>query len=289
LNVSETAAAPGKRRGGRDKSRAEHDRRKVRFAPPTLSESDGVRYLHFGSIWVQGAMRIGRPDDLVLAYTQQMMAWLLFVEPARCDTIGILGLGAGSLLRFTLRHTQSQIETVEWDAEVTNACRAWFRLPGHARSRIVHMDALDWVQSAQNHRRCLTLMVDLYDAAAQGPVRDSLAFYQGCYNVLGDVGVLAVNLFGNHASFAHNMENLRTAFQGRVLELPEVDEGNRVVLALKGPRLRIPVAQWLDRARDIQTRLGLPAQHWAKALLPGQTRGETDRKTANRYGNTLAF
>jgi hypothetical protein len=40
----------------------------------TLSEFQGVRYLHFGSEWVQGAMRLSRPDELVLSYVRQMMA-----------------------------------------------------------------------------------------------------------------------------------------------------------------------------------------------------------------------
>ncbi|MCR2251127.1 hypothetical protein NSX19_24085, partial [Salmonella enterica] len=48
---------------------------------PTLSEVDGVRYLHFNTEWVQGAMRIKTPAELVLEYTSQMMAWLLFLEP----------------------------------------------------------------------------------------------------------------------------------------------------------------------------------------------------------------
>jgi len=241
----------------------------VNGAPPTLSEYEGLRVLHFGSSWVQGVMRVAKPDELVLGYTQQMMAWLLFVEPKRSDAIGILGLGAGSLLRFALRHTPCTVETVEWDPQVTAACRAWFRLPGSARSRITHADAGDWVQYPQNHGRFLALMVDLYDAHAQGPVRDSLAFYQGCRAVLDDVGVAVVNLFGNHASFAHNVENLRVAFDGRILILPEVDGGNRVALALKGPRLQIPVPQWLHRAQDVESRMGLPARRWAKALLDG--------------------
>ena len=38
---------------------------------PTLSESEGIRYLHFGTEWIQGAMRIRKPAELVLAYTQQ--------------------------------------------------------------------------------------------------------------------------------------------------------------------------------------------------------------------------
>ena len=39
-----------------------------------VSEEGGVRYLHFGSDWVQGAMRIQRPNALELPYTRDMMA-----------------------------------------------------------------------------------------------------------------------------------------------------------------------------------------------------------------------
>jgi len=47
----------------------------------SFSELDGIRYLHFGSPWVQGAMDIEHPDELVLSYIQDMMAWLLFADP----------------------------------------------------------------------------------------------------------------------------------------------------------------------------------------------------------------
>ena len=43
-----------------------------------VREEAGIRYLHFGTDWVQGAMRISRPNQLVLAYTQEMLAFLLF-------------------------------------------------------------------------------------------------------------------------------------------------------------------------------------------------------------------
>ena len=41
------------------------------------SEEAGVRFLHFGSEWVQGAMRIARPYTLELEYTREMAACLL--------------------------------------------------------------------------------------------------------------------------------------------------------------------------------------------------------------------
>jgi spermidine synthase len=234
---------------------------------PTMSEFDGIRYLHFGTEWVQGAMRIRKPADLVLAYTQQMMAWLLFLSPEKDDVIGILGLGAGSLLRYTLKHTPSVVETAEWNPQVTAMCRAYFRLPSTDRSDIYHTDAALWVNDTRNRGRYLALMVDLYDADAQGPVRDSLEFYENCYRSLDGAGVMSVNLFGNHDSFPRNIQNIREAFKGRVLELPEIDAGNRVILAFKGPVLQVTTQQFLDRADEVETTFGLPARRWARFLL----------------------
>lgn len=237
---------------------------------PTLSELGGIRYLHFGTEWVQGAMRVRKPEQLVLAYTQQMMAWLLFLEPTKSDAVGIMGLGAGSLLRYTLKYTSASVETSEWNPQVTAMCRAYFRLPDSPRSFIDHSDAAVWVEERRNIGRYMALMVDLYDAGAQGPVRDSLEFYQGCYRALADVGIMTVNLFGDHASFAPNLENIHKAFKGRMLELPEIDAGNRVVLAFKGPVLDISTRDLLERADRVEAVYGLPAIRWAKALLAGR-------------------
>ena len=235
---------------------------------PTMSEEKGIRYLHFGTEWIQGAMRLRRPAELVLAYTQQLMAWLLFIEPRKTDSVGILGLGAGSLLRFTLKHTPVNVETAEWNPAVTAMCHAFFRLPRNDRSYIDHVDAAVWVDKPHNIGRYAALMVDLYDAAAQGPVRESLEFYQGCHRALSpDGGVMTVNLFGNHASFPRNMENIRAAFGGPVLELPEIDAGNRVVLAFRGPVLEATTGQLLDRAAQLEKDCGLPAVRWARYLL----------------------
>ena len=38
-----------------------------------IREEAGVRYLHFGTDWVQGAMRLSKPNRLVLAYTQAIV------------------------------------------------------------------------------------------------------------------------------------------------------------------------------------------------------------------------
>lgn len=237
----------------------------------TLSEEGGVRYLHFGTEWIQGAMRISRPHELVLSYTQQMMAWLLFEEPEREHKLAILGLGAASLLRYCMKYTQSDIHTVELNPRVTAMCKTFFRLPDHIRSHIYHQDAQDWVRDEQHKQSYKALMVDLYDAHAEGPVCSSLAFYQDCYQVLEPKGIMSVNLFGAHQSYDENIDRIMTAFNGQVLLLPEIDEGNIVALAFKGDYLaQATPASLLERASLVQSSYKIPARQWAKAILAAQ-------------------
>lgn len=233
---------------------------------PTLSEQDGIRYLHFDSEWVQGAMRLTRPSELVLGYTQQMMAWQLFLQPGAADRIGILGLGAGALLRFTLRYTPAQIETVERNVRVIDLCRACFRLPATPRSKIALADAQAWVGRPEHAGRYRALMVDLYDAGAQGPVCGDADFYRRCHEVLDDPGIMTVNLFGHHASFAPNLSHIRAVFGSGVLCLPSADEGNTVVLAFKGRPSVSDFQQLEDRAQALEARTGLHLLRWLPAL-----------------------
>ena len=43
------------------------------YPPATITEFQGVRSLHLGTSWVQGAMRIAKPDNIELEYVQMMI------------------------------------------------------------------------------------------------------------------------------------------------------------------------------------------------------------------------
>jgi len=234
--------------------------------PITLSEEGGVRFLHFGSPWVQGAMRIARPDELVLEYVRQMMGWLLFLEPPA--RILQLGLGAGSLTRFSLRHCpRSEVTAVELSDEVIDTARHWFALPqAEPRLRVVRADALEFVERAPSRGRYGVIQVDVYDMHARGPAIESLRFYRACREALAEPGVCVVNLFGRHASFERNLRRIERAFGGRILALPPIAEGNRVVFAFAGPTLAVGWVRLEARARLLRSRLGLPADEWVRAL-----------------------
>jgi spermidine synthase len=238
--------------------------RKPKFAPVTLSEMEGVRYLHFGTEWVQGAMRIRKPDWPELEYAQQMMAWMLFIEAPQA--ICQLGLGAATLTKFCYRQfPDAHVTTIELNPSVIAICASMFKLPPNdERLNVIEMDALDFVEDPANHGAFDVLQCDLYDATARGPVLDTPEFYKACNDCLAPGGMMTVNLFGDHPSFNKNIKAMRYAF-AQVICLPEVHDGNVVALCFKEARA-IDTKTLAARAAQIVTATKLPAKSWVKGI-----------------------
>ena len=119
-------------------------------APPlpevNFSDHGDIRYLHLGTEWVQGSMRLDEPFEIHLEYVQRMMAWLLFVDPAGVPGRHAmqLGLGAGSLTKFCHRKLRMKTTAIELNPQVVAACRLWFKLPrDDSRLSVVLGDAAE--------------------------------------------------------------------------------------------------------------------------------------------------
>jgi spermidine synthase len=238
----------------------------------TISEQDGVRFLHLDTPWVQGAMLIREPRVIVLEYVQRMMAWMLWrpsAEVAAGHAVQ-LGLGAASITRFchsVLR--MPRVTAVELNPAVIAACRHGFKLPANgARLSVIEGDAGAWVSDAANLGTAQVLNVDLYDHEAAAPVLDSDGFYAQCRDVLAAGGVMSVNLFGRASSFAASAARIAAAFgRDQVWSLTPTREGNTVVVATRG--VEVPGREeLLDRAALIERGYGLPARKWLKMVRP---------------------
>lgn len=240
----------------------------------TISEFQGVRSLHLGTIWIQGSMRIGRPDRIELEYVQRMLAGLLWL-PA--EQIGQgravqLGLGAAAITRFTHKALRMHTTAVELNPAVIALCRRSFHLPADGpRLQVLAQDAAAWVRDPAQQGSVQLLHVDLYDHEAAAPVLDDAGFYAACRGVLTDGGVMSVNLFGRDARFEHSLGQIVQAFGAeQVCPLRPTREGNHVVLA--GREVQMPDrATLLDRAAQIEARFrawGLPARKWLRMLRP---------------------
>ncbi len=237
----------------------------------TISEQGSLRFLHLGSEWVQGSMRLRAPFAIELDYVQRMLAWLLFVE---ADSLAQrhamqLGLGAAALTKFCYKKLDMECTAVEINPQVLAACRAWFKLPPEGpRLRVLLADAGAAIRQPEHAATVDALQVDLYDQHAAAPVQDSATFYADCRALLRADGGMTVNLFGRDARFEHSLQRIVSAFGAHaVWAFPPTREGNTVVLALR-QATRPTHAQWQVRAATVQARWGLPAPQWLPLLKP---------------------
>ncbi len=236
-----------------------------------FSDYNGVRFLHLGTEWVQGSMKLDDPYEIELEYVQRMMAWLLFFEPTRVATRHAmpLGLGAGALTTFCRRQLRMKTTVIELNPQVLVACRGWFKLPpDDARLQVVIADAAVEIQRPEWQGMVDALQVDLYDHEAAAPVLDDEAFYAQCRALLTDEGCMTVNLFGRASSYERSLDKIAAAFgEEAVWAFKPTREGNTVVLAQRTPT-RPSREALAARAETIQTRWNLPATKWLRVFKP---------------------
>ena len=222
-----------------------------------VSEEAGVRYLHFSMDWVQGAMRIQRPNALELAYTREMMAGLLLRDPPWPREALLIGLGAGSLAKYIYHKLpQTRITVVEIDPQVEIIARLHFKLPDDpARLRIVIADGADYV--LKDGKKFDSILVDGFDKNGRAGVLDTIPFYQACRARLTDEGLMAVNLLGRSRGFEASKTRVAKAFGGRSLVFPSCDSGNTIAFATGGDPVDVSLDELVTRARHIQAQTGL--------------------------------
>jgi spermidine synthase len=196
-----------------------------------ISEAAGVRYLHFGSDWIQGAMRIARPFALELDYTREMMMPLLLREDTWPRRVLIIGLGAASVLKFLWRHRpQARFTVVEIDPQVEFVARQYFKFPDDPDRIHLHIgDGADYVVST--NKSFDLILVDGFDAKARAGRLDTLPFYLDCRRCLSKDGLLCVNLLSRRKDFSKSIARLTDAFDQRALAMPSCDSGNAIVIA----------------------------------------------------------
>ena len=248
--------------------------------PIDISEEAGVRYLHFGSTWVQGAMRIARPWNLELEYTREMMAALLLREGARWPRkVLLIGLGAASLTKFLYRNRPlAHLTIVEIEPGVVAAARQFFKLPeDDKRIHLVIGDGAEYVLGTGKNFDLI--LVDGFNEHAHPGALNTLPFYQACRSRLSDVGVLAVNLLGLSRGVMGGFAHICTAFEDRALMFPACESGNTIAFAAEGEAIEISLDDLKENALTLKEEAGLN-------LLPTLTRLAQARTCLN---NTLVL
>jgi spermidine synthase len=209
-------------------------------------------------------MRLLRPNELELAYTRSMMAFLLFSEnPA---DILMIGLGGGSLAKFIYhRMPQTRLEVIEVNPRVLAIARSSFQVPPDDGRFTVRLgDGADWV--ARPGPAVDAVVVDGYDGASQVAELATPRFYQACRARLAAGGVLVVNLWGSDRRFDEYLRRIESAFPAATLCLPAEKPGNVIVF---GFRDCPGSAHWdalSQKARELEARYGLEFGRFVRGL-----------------------
>jgi spermidine synthase len=223
-----------------------------------ISEGAGVRYLHFDTSWIQGAMRIARPWALELEYTREMMAGLLLrPAPDWPRRALLIGLGAASMTKFLRRfRPDCRLTVVEIEPRVVAAARQHFRLPDEdAHLNIVVGDGADFIAGAR--RTFDLILVDGYDAEAGTGRLNTLPFFLDCRAHLAPNGLLVSNLLSRRKDFRTSVASMQRAFDGRVLLLEPCDAGNVVALATAGDAIDVRLGDLRATGRQLKRDTGL--------------------------------
>ncbi|MCX7167783.1 MAG: fused MFS/spermidine synthase [Rhodocyclales bacterium] len=238
-----------------------------------ISEEAGVRYLHFGSSWVQGAMRIARPFALELDYTREMMVPLLLHGDDWPRKVLQVGLGAASVTKFLYRYRpQAKLTVIEIEPRVEAAARQFFRLPDDpARIDIRYGDGADFMIASK--QRYDLILVDGFDADARTGRLDTLPFYLDCRARLTDDGLLCVNLLSRRKDFSKSVKRLEEAFAGHAIAFPSCDSGNAIAMGTVGGSPAPNLDELKAAAKHLKQETGLN-------LLPTLTRLAQSRHLA---------
>ncbi|MET0683529.1 MAG: fused MFS/spermidine synthase [Casimicrobiaceae bacterium] len=223
-----------------------------------ISEERGVRYLHFGTRWIQGAMRVARPWALELEYTRDMMLALLLRPSPRWPASALLiGLGAASLPKYLYRNRpRAALTVVEIDAAVVDAAAQYFKLPEDPRRLAIEIaDGHDYVTATD--RRYDLIVVDGYDAKCRVGMLDTLPFYCACRARLSDSGLLVTNFLNRHRGLGGSLKRMDGAFGSRVCALPACSSGNIIALAATGSAIEVSLAQLKSGALALKRDTGL--------------------------------
>lgn len=233
------------------------------YDKPFVIDDGQRRYLYFNVRLMQSSMQIAAPNVLDLAYTQQMMSFLLFhPHPKR---IVLIGLGGGSLMKFCATRMPSvQFTAVEINPHVI-AFRDIFKLPeDDARLRIVEADGAAFLEAEA--KGIDAILVDAFDEHGFAPPLANREFIQSCFERLSGTGVLVINLAGEKETYAGLIGLAMDVFDEQVIVFPVPEDGNHILLAFRAYQFE-PRWRWLHNfAKELRAKFGLDFPAFAQKI-----------------------
>ena len=235
-----------------------------------ISEQDGKRSLHLGGDMIQSAMKVSAPTDLVLSYTQCMMAFLLFHQNPK--TIHMVGLGGGSLAKFTYHYLpETSITAIEIYPQIVTTAFNHFELPAEDKRFKIRIG--EGGEHVANHPLSMDiLMIDGFDDGCQVPTLCSQEFYNQTREALNRNGILVVNLLSRDKNLSTYLGRIENSFNGHVVAMLSEIRGNLLVFAFKHSPGKLAWKTLKARAKKLEKEYPLPFTDFVSKLRQYNTR-----------------
>lgn len=210
-----------------------------------ILDGKGTRSLYFGGRYLQSRMALHAPHLLLLPYTHYMMFSLLLTR--KVERVLLIGLGAGSLVRFLHHHFPTcVIDAVDNSETIIKLAKGYFQLPA---SNAVHVHCLDgnhFFEVAAPKVKYDMILLDAFDEAGMVTSIYAEQFIQSCAASLDFGGLLIANLWSGGTRPAREIDaGLAPILPGGLL-LPVPDRGN--VIAIRSHHQ--PDWRWICRSKE---------------------------------------
>jgi len=194
-----------------------------------IRDHGDLRELYFAGKYLQSSMSLADNTRLMLSYTRIMAFSLLL--PSQLERILMIGVGAGSLLRFFHHYFPGcHIDAVDNSAPVLALARGWFGLPEDERIAIHCEDGASFIIKQEGIKYDL-ILIDAFNGKGMSETIYTEDFLAHASHALGAGGVVSANIWsGRDDYFRAVQDNFDSAFT-ETLSLPVPERGNVVIMA----------------------------------------------------------
>jgi len=234
------------------------------YQKPFLIEDGTERTLEFSLVGgSHSVMSCANPDELVVSYTREMMAFLL-LRPNPGHVV-VAGLGGGSLVKYCYRYLpETRITALEINPWVLSL-RDEFRIPADdERLTIVCADARNYF--AKPGEPADVVLIDLYDHRGAVPFLRDRQFLTSVKSHLTATGSVILNVLGTDAWCRDCMDAVRAVFADPVVRVQVEADGNLVLLAFKGAPAQGAWQTIQARSKEVKQRFQLEFPGFLQAL-----------------------
>jgi len=232
--------------------------------PIYVYETKKIRILSFDGEIYQSSMKLNNINGLTLAYTQAMMAALLFIPNLKVASI--MGLGSGSMVKNLLHSFPAvKVHAVEYRKAVADIARNYFSLPDTDRLSVHINDAIRYMHDPVE--KSDVIFSDLYSSEGMEPKQVQADYLSNCKNNLNEHGLLVLNVCHTTDKLQKDFDRLLiNEFENSVLSFT-IEGNNKIVFAFKGKVPPIEANDLLIKAQSLQEKNGVAITRYVELLL----------------------